>query len=288
MRALPRTRGAPTVTSANRGRARDDRATEVAVNRALWAVLNERFTDAAADTLWSRTEVVWGLFSVPDRLLGVLGDVGGLDVVELACGTAYFSSWLTAAGAKTVALDLSGEQLATARRLQGRVGPVFPLVQADAERVPLLSGRFDLVVSEHGPPHGVTRSAGCLRRRECCARAGAWSSLPTAFCRRCACRPARGSPRNGSCEASAMPIRCAGREAESSSTPLTGTGYGCCAGPVSSWRRCTRSTRQGLRRPPLLRDRVGRMGNALARRGAVGGYPFDSGRHLSQAAFCLR
>ena len=104
--------------SAYRGRVRDNRATEVAVNRALWGVLNERFTDAAADTLWSRTEVVWGLFSVPDRLLGVLGDVGDLKVVELGCGTAYFSAWLTAAGAKTVALDLSGEQLATARRLQ--------------------------------------------------------------------------------------------------------------------------------------------------------------------------
>ena len=113
-------------------------------------MLNERFTDAVADTLWSRAEVVWGLFSVPDRVLGVLGEVGGLEVVELACGTAYFSAWLTAAGARTVALDLSGEQLATARRLQRRVGPVFPLVQADAERVPLLSGRFDLVVSEHG------------------------------------------------------------------------------------------------------------------------------------------
>ena len=33
---------------------------------------------------------------------------------------------------------------------RSRVGPVFPLVQADAERVPLADGRFDLVVSEHG------------------------------------------------------------------------------------------------------------------------------------------
>ena len=47
-------------------------------------------------------------------------------------------------------MDLSGEQLATARRLQQAVGPVFPLLQGDGERVPLASGRFDLVVSEHG------------------------------------------------------------------------------------------------------------------------------------------
>lgn len=128
----------------------DDRTAEVALNRALWGVLNERFTDAAALDMWSRTEVVWGLFAVRERLLGVLGDVHGLNVLELASGTGYFSAWLTAAGANAVALDVSAEQLATARGLQRRVGPAFPLVQADAERVPLRSGHFDLLVSEHG------------------------------------------------------------------------------------------------------------------------------------------
>ena len=128
----------------------DVRADEIALNRALWAVVNERFTDAAADEMWARPEPVWGLFAVPERDLGVLGDVRGLDVAELACGTAYFSAWLARAGARTVAVDLSGEQLATARRLQLEVGPVFPLLQGDGERVPLASGAFDLVVSEHG------------------------------------------------------------------------------------------------------------------------------------------
>jgi len=128
----------------------DDRGAEVALNRALWRVLNERFTNGAAEALWSRTDVVWGLFAVPDRVLGALGDVRDLDVVEIASGTSYLSAWLARAGARTVALDLSAEQLATAKGLQERVGPVFPLVQADAERLPLASGRFDVVVSEHG------------------------------------------------------------------------------------------------------------------------------------------
>jgi SAM-dependent methyltransferase len=128
----------------------DVRADEIALNRALWAVMNERFTDAAAQEMWARTEVVWGLFAAPERDLGVLGEVRDLDVLELACGTAYLSAWLARAGAASVAVDLSGEQLATARRLQGQLGPVFPLVQADAERVPLTSESFDLVVSEHG------------------------------------------------------------------------------------------------------------------------------------------
>jgi SAM-dependent methyltransferase len=126
------------------------RGSEIALNRALWAVVNERFTDAAAEEMWARLEVVWGLFAVAEGDLGVLGDIRGLDAAELACGTAYFSAWLARAGASVVAIDLSGEQLATARRLQEQLGPVFPLVQADAERVPLARGRFDLVVSEHG------------------------------------------------------------------------------------------------------------------------------------------
>jgi SAM-dependent methyltransferase len=128
----------------------DGRASEIARNRAVWAVMNERFTDAAAEEMWARPETVWGLFAVAERDLGVLGHVRDLDVLELACGTAYFSAWLARAGARVLAVDLSGEQLATARRLQRRLGPAFPLVQADAERVPLASGRFDLVVSEHG------------------------------------------------------------------------------------------------------------------------------------------
>jgi SAM-dependent methyltransferase len=128
----------------------DVRAAEVATNRALWAVMNERFTDAAAEVMWARPDVVWGLFAVPERELGVLGDVRDLDVTEVACGTAYFSAWLARGGARVVALDLSGEQLATAHRLQRHRGPTFPLVHADAEQIPLASGRMDLVVSEHG------------------------------------------------------------------------------------------------------------------------------------------
>lgn len=126
------------------------RDSDKALNRSLWAVMNERFTDSAAEDLWLRPDPVWGLFAVPERELGVLGPVHGLDVVELACGTAYFSAWLARAGARTVAVDISHEQLMTARRLQAQVGPAFPLVQADGEQVPLAGGRYDLVVSEHG------------------------------------------------------------------------------------------------------------------------------------------
>jgi SAM-dependent methyltransferase len=126
------------------------RDADLARNRDLWSLLNEQFTDSAADRAWSDDEVRWGLFGTPDRTLGVLDDVAGLDVVELACGTAYFSAWLRRRGARVVALDLSPDQLRTARRCQRTYGPPFPVVQADAQRVPLAAGRFDLVLSEHG------------------------------------------------------------------------------------------------------------------------------------------
>ena len=52
-----------------------DRADEIAVNRALWAVVNERFTGPAAEGLWSRREMVWGLYETPEDRLGALGEV---------------------------------------------------------------------------------------------------------------------------------------------------------------------------------------------------------------------
>ena len=112
--------------------------------------MNERFTDGDADSQWAAAEIRWGLFRVPDAQVGLLGDVSGLDVVELACGTAFLSASLARAGARPVAIDLSSAQLATARRCQRRHGVSFPLVEADAGEVPLRSEQFDLVVSEYG------------------------------------------------------------------------------------------------------------------------------------------
>jgi SAM-dependent methyltransferase len=138
-------------------------------NRAVWAAVNEAHTDAAADAAWADPDMRWGLFGIPEAQLGVLGDMAGLDVVELAAGTAYVSAWLSRRGARCVALDLSAAQLRTAARCQAAYGPRFPLVQADAEALPLRAGCADLVVSEHGaaawcdPERWVPEAARLLR-----------------------------------------------------------------------------------------------------------------------------
>ena len=59
---------------------------------------------------------------MPEREVGVLGDVAGLDVIELGCGTAYFSAWLARQGARPVGVDVTPAQLETARRMQEETG----------------------------------------------------------------------------------------------------------------------------------------------------------------------
>ena len=119
-------------------------------NREVWRSVNEQFTDADADQRWSDDEISWGLFRHPERELAVLGEIAGLDVLEIGCGTAYVSAWLARAGASPVAVDLSRAQLRSARRCQARFDLRFPLAEVDGEDLPFAGGSFDLVVSEYG------------------------------------------------------------------------------------------------------------------------------------------
>jgi SAM-dependent methyltransferase len=122
----------------------------VALNRERWTESNAEYTDADARRMWEKDEIVWGVFGVPEREIDVLGDVAGLDVVELGCGTAYFSAWLAKRGARPVGVDVTPAQLETARRCMAETGIEFELVEASAEDVPLPDASFDLALSEHG------------------------------------------------------------------------------------------------------------------------------------------
>jgi ubiquinone/menaquinone biosynthesis C-methylase UbiE len=122
----------------------------VSRNRAVWTQTNAEFTGPSAARSWAEEEFDWGVFAHPERALGVLGDVEGKDVIELGCGTAYFSAWPARQGARPVGVDVTPAQLDTARRLQQETGIEFPLIEANAEDVPLPDESFDLAVSEYG------------------------------------------------------------------------------------------------------------------------------------------
>lgn len=138
-------------------------------NVEAWTTTNANYTDVAATASWSKAEITWGIWSIPEREVGVLPDVSGMDVVELGCGTAYFSSWLARRGARVVGVDPTPAQLDTARRMQRETGLEFPLVEARGEDVPLPDGSFDLALSEYGasiwadPERWIAEAARLLR-----------------------------------------------------------------------------------------------------------------------------
>lgn len=120
------------------------------LNREVWTKANAEYTDEQASETWGKGEPSWGTYGVLESELDVLGDVAGKDVIELGCGTAYFSAWLAKLGARPVGLDVTPAQLETARRMMGETGIEFPLVEASAEDVPLPDESFDLALSEYG------------------------------------------------------------------------------------------------------------------------------------------
>jgi SAM-dependent methyltransferase len=136
---------------------------------------NREFWDADADDYQAAHSprldaATWGVWELPESEVGVVGDVAGLDVLELGCGDARWSVHLARAGARVVALDLSQGQLRHARALLAATGAHVALVGASAEHVPLAPDHFDLVLCDHGamsfcdPDRSVPEVARLLRR----------------------------------------------------------------------------------------------------------------------------
>jgi SAM-dependent methyltransferase len=111
-----------------------------------------------------------GPLADPGGRADALGEVDGLDVLELGCGAAEWSRALLRAGARPVGLDNSAARLEYARQANEAAGVQFPLVHAGAESVPLADGSFDVVMCDWGamtfadPFLTVPEAARLLRR----------------------------------------------------------------------------------------------------------------------------
>ena len=99
---------------------------------------------------FSVTEPAWGAWATPERELQALGEVAGLDVLELGCGAAYWSAALAGRAARVTALDVSAAQLAIAR--ETHPGVLITFVEGDAEAMAFRDAAFDLVFADHGAP----------------------------------------------------------------------------------------------------------------------------------------
>ena len=126
----------------------DETGDHVARNRAAWNTSAAEYAGPGRRN-WA-SEPSWGIWSIPESEAHLLPDVEGLDTIELGCGTGYVSAWLARRGARPVGIDLSENQLATARALQDEHDLHFPLIQGSAEAAPLADASFDLAISEYG------------------------------------------------------------------------------------------------------------------------------------------
>jgi SAM-dependent methyltransferase len=95
-------------------------------------------------------DFVWGPEGLRESDAGLLGPVAGREVLEIGCGSAPCSRWLARAGARAVAMDLSGAMLRHAAALGVSTAVPVPLVQAGAERLPFADASFDVACSAFG------------------------------------------------------------------------------------------------------------------------------------------
>ena len=146
-----------------------DHESVAAHNRELWTRTNAKLTDDWARRVWAQQEINWGTWGVKESDVRALPELEGKDVLDLGCGTGYFSAWLARAGARPVGLDVTPAQLETARTMQREFGIEFPLLEADAVATGLPDESFDLVLSEYGasiwcdPYRWVPEAARMLR-----------------------------------------------------------------------------------------------------------------------------
>lgn len=93
----------------------------------------------------------WGIWGIPETELRLLPeDMTGMRAIELGCGTAYVSAWMTRRGATCIGIDNSGRQLATARRLAAEHGVDLELIHGNAEVIPFPDESFNFAISEYG------------------------------------------------------------------------------------------------------------------------------------------
>jgi len=96
------------------------------------------------------SDLVWGPEGWREADAGLLGDVAGLDVLEVGAGGAQCARWLAGRGARVVATDLSLGMLRQGAALEDGRGLRTPLVQCDARVLPFADAAFDLVVTSYG------------------------------------------------------------------------------------------------------------------------------------------
>jgi SAM-dependent methyltransferase len=118
-------------------------------NRAAWDATSDAYQAEHREQL-ARSPMAWGIWSLPESELQLIGDVAGRDVLEYGCGGAQWSIALARLGARVTGLDNSARQLAHARSAVDASGLPVTLVHGNGERTPFAAASFDVVFCDHG------------------------------------------------------------------------------------------------------------------------------------------
>ncbi|MGR3500732.1 class I SAM-dependent methyltransferase [Pseudaestuariivita sp.] len=122
----------------------------LAVNRDIWNADAPQWV-AFAEARWALADPEWGCWGNPEAKLRLLPhDMSGLDTIELGCGTGYVAYWMAKRGAQVTAIDISEQQLDTARALQATHGSQITFIEGNAEATGLPVAAFDFAISEYG------------------------------------------------------------------------------------------------------------------------------------------
>ena len=153
----------------------------VAVNREYWDGMAHEWVEGG-ERAWKQAEPTWGQWGIPEGELHLLpDDMTGLRAIELGCGTAYVSAWMTRRGASVTAIDNSAEQLRTAQRLSEQHGVALELIHGNAEAVPIPATPSTSRSANTEPPFGPTRTSGYPKPTGFCGREGRWCSWGITF-----------------------------------------------------------------------------------------------------------
>jgi ubiquinone/menaquinone biosynthesis C-methylase UbiE len=122
----------------------------VRTNRRFWEAGSDEYDQRHRNSIGGDRAAAWGLWRVPESSLRLLGPIRGKSILELGCGAARWSIWLARSGARAVGFDATRSQLDKARRLIATEHVRLPLVQGNAERLPLQDATFDTVFCDWG------------------------------------------------------------------------------------------------------------------------------------------
>jgi len=117
-------------------------------------------------------EISRGILDSIEHCVNRLNPRGNERILDVATGTGWAARRVAARGAEVVGVDISGSELAAARRISVGMGLSIDFRVADAEALPFQDGAFDGVISTCGVMFASRPEAAAAELGRVCRRRG--------------------------------------------------------------------------------------------------------------------